>query len=49
MVGGDKKGLGEGEKGSAKRMTSMEIKLEKYKRKEKGREKESRRKKEKIS
>lgn len=48
MAGGDKKGLGEGEKGSAKRMTSMEIRLEEYKRKEKGREKESRRKKEKM-
>lgn len=48
MVGGNKKGLGEGEKGSAKRMTSMEIRLEQYERKEKGREKESRRKKEKI-
>lgn len=49
MIGGDKKGLEEGEKESAKRMTSMEIRLEEYKRKEKGREKESRRKKEKIS
>lgn len=48
MVGGDKKGLGEGKKGSAKKMTSMEIRLEKYECKEKGREKESRRKKEKM-
>lgn len=45
MVGGNKKGLGEEEKGSAKRMTNMEIRLEEYKRKEKGREKESRKKK----
>lgn len=48
MVGGDKKGLGEGEKGSAKRMTNIEIRLEEYERKEKGREKKSRRKKEKM-
>lgn len=47
MAGEDKKKLGEEEKGSAKRMTSMEIRLEEYKRKEKGREKESRRKKKK--
>lgn len=47
MVGGDKKRVGRKRK-RIWRMTSMEIRLEEYKRKEKGREKKSRRKKEKM-